>query len=61
MNPTTILPCDHRNDTAPPVLVQVPPLRLFRALSGPDASPPVFVDFITLAEVAERVQTVEWV
>lgn len=54
--PTTILPCDHRDDTAPPVLV--PPLRLLRALSGPAAPPPVTVDFITLADVADRV---EWV
>ena len=56
MNPTTILPCDHRDDTAPPVLV--PPLRLLRALSGPDAPPPVVVEFLTLADVADRV---EWV
>lgn len=59
MNPTTILPCDHCNDTAPPMLV--PPLRLLRALSGPDAPPPVVVEFLTLADVADRVRLVGWV
>lgn len=54
--PAAILPCDHRNDTAPPVLV--PPLRLLRALSGPNDPPPVVVEFLTLADVADRV---EWV
>lgn len=54
--PADIIPCDHRDDTAPPVLV--PPLRLLRALSGPDAPPPVVVEFLTLADVADRV---EWV
>lgn len=59
MCPTTILPCDHRNDTAPPLLV--PPLCLLRALSGPSDPPPVVVEFITLADVADRVRLVGWV
>jgi hypothetical protein len=49
--PADIIPCDHRNDTHPPI-------ELLRALSGPDAPPPVTVEFITLADVADRV---EWV
>ena len=58
--PTTILPADHINDTAP-APVASPPLRLLRALSGPDAPPPVVVEFLTLADVADRVQAVGWV
>ena len=52
-----ILPADHPSDTAP-IPVAFPPLRLLRALSGPDAPPPVVVDFITLADVADRVRLV---
>ena len=55
--PADILPASHPDDTGR----TRPHLRLLRALSGPADPPPVFVDFITLAEVAERVQTVEWV
>jgi hypothetical protein len=57
--PADIIPCDHANDTAPPVLV--PPLPLLRALSGPDAPAPVVVEFLTLADVADRVRLVGWV
>lgn len=49
--PAGIIPCDHRNDTHAPIA-------LIRALSGPDATPPVTVEFITLADVSDRV---EWV
>ena len=70
--PAAILPCDHNDDRARPMPmmpldllrvrpVPVPPLRLLRALSGPDAPPPVVVEFLTLADVADRVQAVGWV
>jgi hypothetical protein len=52
--PAAILPCDHPNDTG----WTHPPMPLLRALSGPDAPPPVVVDFITLADVADRVRLV---
>lgn len=52
--PTTILPCDHPNDTHPPI-------ELLRALSGPSDPPPVVVEFLTLADVADRVRLVGWV
>lgn len=55
-----ILPADHPNDTAP-IPVAFPPLRLLRALSGPSDPPPVFVEFITMADVADRVRLVGWV
>lgn len=57
--PADIIPCDHRNVTGHTVTgASLPPLTLLRALSGPDAPPPVTVEFITLADVADRV---EWV
>ena len=52
--PADIIPCDHRDDTGR----TRPPLPLLRALSGPSEPPPVMVAFITLADVADRV---EWV
>ena len=52
--PADILPADHANDTRPPI-------ELLRALSGPSEPPPVFVQFLTLADVADRAMTVEWV
>lgn len=55
--PAAILPCDHPNDTGR----AHPPLPLLRALSGPSDPPPVFVEFLTLADVADRAMTVEWV
>lgn len=55
-----ILPADHPNDTAP-IPVAFPPLRLLRALSGSSEPPPVFVQFLTLADVADRAMMVEWV
>ena len=55
------LPADHPNDTQPIQVAFPPPLRLLRALSGPSEPPPVTVDFITLADVADRAMTVEWV
>lgn len=54
------LPADHPNDTHP-IPVAFPPLRLLRALSGPAHPPPVFVQFLTLADVEDRAMTVEWV
>ncbi len=55
--PAAILPCDHPNDTGR----LHPPLPLLRALSGPSDPPPVVVEFITLADVADRVRMVGWV
>lgn len=55
--PADIIPCDHPNDTGR----THPHLLLLRALSGPSEPPPVTVDFITLADVADRAMTVEWV
>ncbi len=55
--PADILPCDHPNDTGR----QHPPLPLLRALSGLSDPPPVYVEFLTLADVADRVRMVEWV
>ena len=51
------LPADHRNDTAP-IPVAFPPMRLLRALSGPSKPPPVVVEFLTLADVADQVRLV---
>jgi hypothetical protein len=39
----------------------VPPIMLFHLVPGPDAPPPVVVEFLTLADVADRVQAVGWV
>jgi len=62
MPPTTILPADHLDDTGHTVTgASRPPITLLRALSGPAAPPPVVVEFLTLADVADRVQAVEWV
>lgn len=55
-----ILPADQLNDTAL-IPVAPPPLRLLRALSGPSKPPPVYIQFLTLADVADRAMTVEWV
>ena len=55
--PADIIPCDHRDDTGR----TRPPITPLRALSGPDAPPPVVVEFLTLADVADRVQAVGWV
>lgn len=55
--PAAVLPCDHPNDTGR----AHPPITLLRALSGPSDPPPVFVEFITLADVADRVRLVGWV
>lgn len=55
--PADIIPCDHPNDTDR----THPPLPLLRALSGPSDPPPVVVEFLTLADVADRAMTVEWV
>lgn len=75
--PPAILPCDHANDTGrthPPIellralsapadwpTTMVPPIMLFHLVPGPDAPPPVVVEFLTLADVADRVQAVGWV
>jgi hypothetical protein len=56
-----ILPADHPTDTHPIPVAFPPPLRLLRALSGPSEPPPVFIQFLTLADVADRAMTVEWV
>ena len=52
--PAAIIPCGHRNDTQPPI-------ELLRAMSGPIDPPPVYVEFLTLADVADRVRLVGWV
>lgn len=41
--PADIIPCDHRNDTRPPI-------ELLRALSGPAVPEPPLVEFLTLAD-----------